>query len=132
MLRLPSCLMAVALVAAFLLPLPVRSDIACPGIESEVAAKKQTYPGSTVFLRLFGPEAKAFMVIFNTAPPVTHYQADVVVGLYRVGPFHEIDPNFLFLFFNNGCYFGMSAMTPEQFREDFPNFKPPPPPGMPI
>ena len=112
--------------------MPARADTTCPSVVSEVAAKKQTSSGSTVFLRLFGSEAKAFMVIFNAAPPVTHYQADVVIGLYRVGPFHEIDPNFLFLFFNNGCYFGMSTIPPEEFREYYPNFKPPPLPGTSI
>lgn len=117
MLRLLGCLRAAALVAAFLLPISAPADGGCRSVEDTVAAKKQTYPGSEVFLWLDGQEAQEFMGLFNTHPPVTDYSGDEVIGLRRAN-----DPNLLILIFTDGCYTGRSVTSPEDFQKIFPGF----------
>lgn len=114
--RLLGCLIVAALVAAFSWPVPARSAAICFNIEDTVTAKKAMYPGSMVFLRLYGREAREFMDFFNAFPPGTDYEGDVVIGLRR-----PIDPDLLLLVFVDGCYTGRLVMPPEVLRQHYPD-----------
>ena len=111
MTRLLKWLLAVALVAAFLLPIPARPGPVCYSVEAVEKSTIERFPGSEVFVRLVGRKAKEFMDFFNAAPPVTDYEGDEIIGFRRYG-----DPNLLFVIFVDGCRTGRAVMSPTQYR----------------
>ena len=97
----------------------MRSEPGCHGVEETVAAKIEMYPGSEVFLRVCGEEARTFMGIVNDYLQVD-YRGDVVVGLHRA-----VETDLLFLIFTNGCSTGRLVVKGDAFKRRFPSFDQP-------